>query len=233
MSIFKIGQQVWCPKPMGNPQNFEANHIYTMHKIIEQDEAHFKEGWELSNSKGELVFAEKDHVKNLEDVFVCKCCGSDELLQPAHVDNLGNVSFAEVVDEDAFCPHCNTTQTSSFICNLKQYLEFEQSEHILVLEAEPFEGLERTMDIYAKKGTLVMVTEKSAKKGYESDSEHVKKHLTIGQVYTVEKTFVEPFSSEVFLVEFPNILFNTVNFVTISDENDQKHEEKGMFANGD
>jgi len=71
------------------------------------------------------------------------------------------------------------------------------------------------MDIYTKPGTKIVVTETSAKNGYTSDENKVAAHLTIGVLYTVERMEVDSWSSEVYLEEFPNIPFNSVNFENI------------------
>jgi hypothetical protein len=68
------------------------------------------------------------------------------------------------------------------------------------------------MNIYAKEGHKVIVTEQSARNGYQSDRDLVKKHLIINQVYTVEETFVYEWRTEVALQEFPEITFNSVSF---------------------
>lgn len=67
-------------------------------------------------------------------------------------------------------------------------------------------------DIYAKKGTLVMVTEKSARNGYDSDKRNVQEHIHVGKIYTVDHTLVSGWSTDVFLVEIPNKPFNSVSF---------------------
>ena len=69
------------------------------------------------------------------------------------------------------------------------------------------------MNIYAKEGNKVIVTEESAKNGYDSDTEKVKKYLQINGVYTVEKVEIHNWHTDVYLKEVPNIYFNSVNFV--------------------
>ena len=68
------------------------------------------------------------------------------------------------------------------------------------------------MDIYAKKGHKIIVTEKSIENGYDSVKEHAKKHLEIGEMYTVHCTSVQGWSTTVYLEEFPDEEFNSVNF---------------------
>ena len=127
MSIFIIGQKVWAPKMVGNPQNFEANHVYTLKAFVDKDEANFREGYELENSKGGLVFANEGMIRHLEEVDVCKQCGSDKIQFPMWVDNLQVVHDA-CEGLDPFCPDCNETMTRSFHCNLKEYLEYQEEQ---------------------------------------------------------------------------------------------------------
>lgn len=73
--------------------------------------------------------------------------------------------------------------------------------------------MEETMNIYSKNGDKVKVTKGTARNGYTSDQEHVATFLEIDKVYTVESTIVSGFNTSVLLVEFPNQMFNSVNFV--------------------
>lgn len=68
------------------------------------------------------------------------------------------------------------------------------------------------MNIHAKKGHKVIVTNETAKNGYKPDREIVVKWLEIGQIYTIEKTVVFDFHTEVYLREIPDVPFNSVNF---------------------
>lgn len=80
---------------------------------------------------------------------------------------------------------------------------------------EKDDGTMKTMNIFAEKGTKVKVTEKTKCNGYNIDKDNIKDYLTIEKEYTVEKTIVDDFSSEVLLEEVPNVYFNTVNFVEV------------------
>lgn len=71
------------------------------------------------------------------------------------------------------------------------------------------------MDIFGKPGKEVMVTNDTIKHGRESDQEKVKKHLTIGMPYTVERIDVHNWTTDVYLVEVPGVRFNSVSFVDI------------------
>lgn len=71
------------------------------------------------------------------------------------------------------------------------------------------------MDIYAKKGHKVKVTKETANNGLKSCKEMVADYLTIGKIYTVEQTIVHSSSTDVELVEIPDIYFNSVCFVDV------------------
>ena len=80
-----------------------------------------------------------------------------------------------------------------------------------------------TMNIYAKKGDMVTVSKYSAKNGYKGDIAQVKKYLKIGGIYTVLKTDVDEFGTDVYLKEFPNKTFNSVNFEDYKDDLTKKN----------
>ena len=69
------------------------------------------------------------------------------------------------------------------------------------------------MDIYAKKGDKVKVTQETASNGFDFDRSLVSKYLEVGKVYTVEFVDIQQYSANIKLQEFPNNLFNTTNFV--------------------
>lgn len=66
------------------------------------------------------------------------------------------------------------------------------------------------MDIYAKNGDRVVFRHPDA--GYPHHSRKAKKLLKAGQTYTVERTDVGGFHTDVYLVEFPGEGFNSVLF---------------------
>lgn len=83
-----------------------------------------------------------------------------------------------------------------------------------------------TMCIYAPEGHKVKVTEYTKNNGYQYDTDLVIKHLIVGQEYTVHHTIVDNTHTDVVLKEFPNIEFNSVNFVDVnpvSKEDMNKH----------
>lgn len=124
MGIYKQGQLVWAPKVAGVPANKPENNVYTLIDLIDKDEAHWCSGYELEHN-GSRFFA--DTVKHLEDVEVCKQCGSDKIQFPMWVDNL-QVVHDNCEGLDPFCPECNETITRSFHCTLKEYLVYQQEQ---------------------------------------------------------------------------------------------------------
>lgn len=69
-----------------------------------------------------------------------------------------------------------------------------------------------SMNIYAKRGDLVIVTEATKNNGYSVDEEKVEKYLSLNTPYEIDKTVVHDFSTDVYLVAFPSRIFNSVNF---------------------
>jgi hypothetical protein len=67
------------------------------------------------------------------------------------------------------------------------------------------------MDIYAKEGTKVIFANPTW--GYQFDQKMAAKHLKEGAVYTVERTDVDSWHTDVYLKEVPGIAFNSVHFV--------------------
>jgi len=76
------------------------------------------------------------------------------------------------------------------------------------------------MDIYAKPGTEIIFNHPS--NGYDHDQEEAKNHLILGSVYTVERTVVHSWHTDVYLKEVPGISFNSVLF----DDYEPKEAEK-------
>jgi hypothetical protein len=66
------------------------------------------------------------------------------------------------------------------------------------------------MNIYALKGHKVRC--KNLTGGYDSEKDLAKKHLEIGKEYTIEKTIVDNWSTDVWLEEIPDVRFNSVFF---------------------
>ena len=89
-----------------------------------------------------------------------------------------------------------------------------------------------SMNIWALKGHEVKVTDKTINAGYDSDTSRVKDRLIIGDSYKVSHTRVGGSSTDVFLIDFPEIAFNTVNFVSITEqpkELNMAHEDWSKF----
>ena len=66
------------------------------------------------------------------------------------------------------------------------------------------------MDIYAKEGTKVKYTGTG---GYDHHKEHANKYLKKDEIYTVLRTEVGGWHTDVFLQEVPNQCFNSTHFV--------------------
>ena len=83
------------------------------------------------------------------------------------------------------------------------------------------------MNIYALEGYKVRVTKESAENGDSHDKQMVKENLEIGKIYTVQKTSVHNWNTEVYLKEVPG-KFNSVMFEDVhgqSDEADKCHPD--------
>lgn len=78
------------------------------------------------------------------------------------------------------------------------------------------------MNIHAKKGDKVIVTEFSAKQGYEVDKEKVKQFLEINKVYTITCANIYAWHTDVFLEETGDISFNSVNFEDFQESSKEK-----------
>ena len=78
------------------------------------------------------------------------------------------------------------------------------------------------MNIYALKGHKVKVSNLSG--GYEYHREVANKHLTIGNHYTIEKTDVDSWNTDVYLKEIPGIAFNSVYFEDTEDQDSSLNE---------
>lgn len=75
------------------------------------------------------------------------------------------------------------------------------------------------MNIYALNGHKVKLVTFSA--GYEHEQETAQKHLELGKEYTVEKTVVHNWSTDVYLQEVPGIRFNSVFFIDVAPQPDE------------
>ena len=68
------------------------------------------------------------------------------------------------------------------------------------------------MNIWALENHKVKVTKESQKNGREYDSDRVKVLCDLGLICTVDHTHVHQSSTDVYLKEFPETRFNSVNF---------------------
>jgi len=90
------------------------------------------------------------------------------------------------------------------------------------------------MNIWALKGHKVTVTKKSIRNGYDRARDRAEKLLIIGNTYTIEKTHVQAFSTDVYLQEFPGIRFNSSTFINVTEqspEENAKHPEFKTWEN--
>jgi hypothetical protein len=86
------------------------------------------------------------------------------------------------------------------------------------------------MNIYALKGHKVKCETLSA--CYNCHEEVAQKHLEVGKEYTVEKTQVDNWSTDVWLQEIPNVKFNSAFFEDVveqSDDIDKQHPDYWRF----
>ena len=80
------------------------------------------------------------------------------------------------------------------------------------------------MNIFAIKGHKIKCVTLSA--GYSYHQEIAEKHLEIEKEYTVDKTDVDSYHTDVYLQEIPNVKFNSVFFEDVekqSKDDDKKH----------
>lgn len=123
--ILKIGQKVWAPKVAGVPAHKPENNVYELVGAVDEEEGSH-EGYELKHD-GHIFYAQAGTIRHLEEVNVCKQCGSDKIQFPMWVDNLQVVHDA-CEGLDPFCPECQTTLTRSFHCTLDEYLKLDTEE---------------------------------------------------------------------------------------------------------
>lgn len=86
------------------------------------------------------------------------------------------------------------------------------------------------MNIYALKGHKVKCSTLSG--GYSHHEEVSGKYLEVGKEYTVEKTEVDSWHTDVWLQEFPDVEFNSVFFedsIYQSKEIDKQHNDYKIF----
>lgn len=66
------------------------------------------------------------------------------------------------------------------------------------------------MDIYAKKGHRVVFS--NPESGYQHHQNTAKEYLKVGKTYTINKTEVSNYHTDVYLEEVPGVAFNSVLF---------------------
>lgn len=70
--------------------------------------------------------------------------------------------------------------------------------------------MEKTMNIHAQEGDKVIFAYPD--NGWEWQKEHALKYLTINTEYTIDFTDVHSSSTDIYLKEFPEVKFNSVQF---------------------
>ncbi len=76
------------------------------------------------------------------------------------------------------------------------------------------------MNIYTLSGKKVRCVNLSG--GYNYHQELAKKHLVVGEEYTVDYTDVGSWHTDVFLTEFPDVAFNSVFFENVDEQTPQE-----------
>ena len=72
------------------------------------------------------------------------------------------------------------------------------------------------MNIYALKGHKIKCV--TLIHGWTYLQENAEKYLELGQTYTVEKTEVKRWDTDVYLQEIPNVTFSSVFFEDVSEQ---------------
>lgn len=85
------------------------------------------------------------------------------------------------------------------------------------------------MDIFTRKGEKVVVTDVTCKNGYDPDIKNVVNLLEINKPYTVDRCVIHKFYTDVYLVEFPGVVFNSVNFENYREDLEDKKVLKKVF----
>jgi hypothetical protein len=80
------------------------------------------------------------------------------------------------------------------------------------------------MNIYAEEGTKVVAWNTTS--GYNSDKERFKRYFNKGEIYTVDYTEVGGWHTNVYLKEYPNVAFNSVQF---EDLEGFEHEDQLIY----
>lgn len=78
------------------------------------------------------------------------------------------------------------------------------------------------MNIYALKGHKVIC--ETTQSGYNYQTEVAEKYLEVGKEYTVERTEVESWYTNVWLQEFPDVKFNSTCFEDVTEQPEDKNK---------
>ena len=95
--------------------------------------------------------------------------------------------------------------------------------------------MEKRMNIFALKGHKVRCVTFNA--GQDDHQEVAKKYLKIATLYTVEKTIIDKYNTNVCLQEIPDVMFNSVFFEDVEPQaitTDKRHYQywfwRGRFG---
>jgi len=72
------------------------------------------------------------------------------------------------------------------------------------------------MDIYAKEGHRITVTDETINYGYNHHKETANKYLKAGNIYTVDHTDVDGWHTDVYIKEVPGVAFNSIHFEDVA-----------------
>jgi hypothetical protein len=81
------------------------------------------------------------------------------------------------------------------------------------------------MNIWAISGHKVKVTEETIQNGRSYDQENIIKYLEPYKEYEVDFTDVHGSSTDVYLKGFPDIYFNSVNFIDVNIQPEESNKE--------
>lgn len=89
-------------------------------------------------------------------------------------------------------------------------------------------SFDKDMDIHSPQGTKVVFT---ANGGMDGEIKYAKEQLVLGEIYTVRRTEVHSWSTDVYLEEFPDNCFNSCLFDEYVEKTIEKYDNyyEGTF----
>jgi hypothetical protein len=136
----------------------------------------------------------------------CPKCGSDDL-------EFHDFKCEDIKEKGYDCNSCDYSWLID-INNEEEvkewYLNLDNAISNMPSYSEELNKSSRTMNIYANPGDKIVFYYPN--NGLSKDKENAKKYLKQGEIYTVDHTVVYSESTKVFLVEFPGVIFNSVQF---------------------